>query len=329
MKFSRLIQAGAVALAVAGCAGVDAPKYPMQTVRVVIPYPVGNSADVVGRIVVDKLTQSWGQPVAIENRAGPTTVPGTDLVAKAPGDGYTLLVHSVSFAVDASLYTNLPYDPAKDFVPIAAFARQPFALVASPGLGVKSVGELVARARTTKLKFGSLGPTTQIYFVGEQFRRKSGFEATHVAFKSLVEGNAAVAKGEVDFWFPPVAGAVPGVRDGKLVALAITGATRSASLPNVPTLAEAGMPGQESAAWWGLWAPAGTPPGIVRRIARDVEAALQSPEVREKLARVGAEPMDIAGESFSRFVNAETEASRTLTRQLGIPPQIYEASLPK
>ena len=329
MDFSKLIQAGAVALAVAGCASLETPKYPTQPVRFVIPYPVGNSADVVSRIVIDKLAPAWDQPVAIENRAGPTTIPGTESVARAAGDGHTLLAHSVSFAVDASLFSGLPYDPARDFVPVAGFARQPFALVVAPGLGVKSVADLVARAKATKLKFGSLGPTTQIYFVGEQFRRKAGVEATHVAFKSLVEANAAVARGEVDFWFPPVAGAVGGVRDGKLVALAVTAAARSASLPNVPTLAEAGMPGQESAAWFGLWAPAATPRGIVRRIAADVQTALQSADVREKLARLGAEPMNLSGDDFGHFVAAEIDAARALTRQLGIAPQAYKPPPPK
>jgi len=324
MKLSNLVSACIVALSATGCASLQEDvKFPTRAVTVIVPYPQGNTADVVARTVAEKLAQLWGQAVTVENRPGPVTVPGVDAVAKAVPDGHTLLAHSISFAVDAGLYSNLPYSPEKDFTAVAPFARQPFALVASPSLGVKSVAELVARSRSGPLKFASLGTTTQIYFIGEQFKKQAGFSATNASYKSLAEGNAAVAKGEAAFWFPPVAGAVAGIRDGKLIPLAVTGDKRMAMLPQVPTMAEAGVSGMESAAWFGMWAPSGVPAGVVARIAKDVERAVASPEVMDKLAKLGAEPMRMTPSQFAAFVRAETDASRRFVTELGIRPQPY------
>jgi tripartite-type tricarboxylate transporter receptor subunit TctC len=304
----------------------EAPQYPTKPVQVIVPYPTGNAADVVARIVAEKLSQIWGQPVVVENRPGRVTIPGVDSVAKSKPDGYTLLAHSISFSTDAGLITNLPYDPDKDFVAIAPFAKQPFALVAAPSLGAKSVADLVAmaKAKPGQLKFGSLGPTTQIYFVTEQFKKQTGISAANVTYKGLVDANAATAKGEVEFWFPPVAGAMGGVREGKLVVLAVTGEKRSPMLPQVPTMTEAGVPNMVSAAWFGMWAPAGVPPAIVNRIAQDVARALESPDVQEKLAKLGAEPMRMTPAQFAAFVRSEAEASKRLVQGLGIKPQPYE-----
>jgi tripartite-type tricarboxylate transporter receptor subunit TctC len=326
MKLRIALSACAFALATVGCATFqETPKFPTQPVKVVIPYPAGNAADVVGRIVAEKLSQLWGQPVQVENRPGQTTVPGVDAVAKSKADGYTLLAHSVSYAVDAGLYTNLPYDPEKDFVAVAPFAQQPFALVASPSLGAKNVADLVTKASSGQLKFASLGPTTQIYFVAEQFKKQVAVNAAHVPYKSLLEANQAVAKGEAAFWFPPVAGALPAIRDGKLTALAVTASKRSPMLPQVPTMAEAGVKNMESAAWFGLWAPAGVPSALVNKIAKDVEQALGAPEVRERLAKMGAEPMAMSPRQFGRFVRDETESSKRFLQELGIKPQAYKA----
>lgn len=325
MKLPNVVFSACVAaIAVAGCAGTqETVKYPAQPVTVVIPYPAGNAADVVGRIVVEKLGQLWGQPVTVENRGGPTTVPGVDLVAKAKADGHTLLIHSISYAVDAGLYTNLPYDPEKSFAPVAPIAKQPFVLVTSPTLGVSSVAELVGKAKSGSMKYASLGSTTQVYFVAEQFRRQAKFDAANVSVKSLVEANAMLAKGDAAFWFPPVAGAMGGIKDGKLTPLAVTADRRVAMLPQVPTMAEAGVPNMESYAWFGVWAPAGTSAAIVDRISQDIETALASPDVREKLAKLGAEPMKMTPKQFGRFVRGEIESSKRFTAELGIKPQAY------
>jgi tripartite-type tricarboxylate transporter receptor subunit TctC len=325
MKFPQIVlSACAVALAVAGCAGTqEEVRYPARPVTVVIPYPAGNAADVVGRIVADKLGQLWGQPVTVENRGGPTSVPGVDSVAKAKADGHTLLIHSVSYAVDAGLYTGLPYDPETSFVAVAPIARQPFVLVTSPALGVGSVRELVGKAKAGSMKYASLGTTTQVYFVAEQFRRQAKFDATNVSVKSLVEANGMLAKGDAAFWFPPVAGAMGGIKDGKLIPLAVTSDRRVAMLPQVPTMAEAGVPNMESFAWFGVWAPAGTSAAVVDHLAQDIERALAAPDVREKLAKLGAEPMSMKPGKFGRFVRSEIESSQRFTAELGIKPQAY------
>lgn len=323
MKIAKLMGVCAFALGVAGCASMqEASQYPTQPVKVVVPYPKGNVADTFGRIVAEKLSQLWGQPVTVENQPG---IPGVEAVAKSKPDGYTLLTHSISYAVDAGLYTNLPYDPDNGFSAVAPFAKQPFALVAAPSLGAKNVADLVAmsKAKPEQMKFGSLGTTTQIYFVAEQFKKRAGVDAANASYKGLLEANAATANGEVAFWFPPVAGAMAGIREGKLVALAVTGEKRSAMLPEVPTMAEAGVQNMESAAWFGFWAPAGVPASVVDKIANDIKRAMESPDVREKFAKAGAEPMNMTPTQFARFVRDETAASKRFITELGIKPKPY------
>lgn len=322
MKSQLVTVIAMAALGVAGCASLQEPQYPVQPVRVVIPYPQGNVGDTFGRIMAEKLSQMWGQPVTVENRPG---IPGVLAAAQAKADGHTLLNHSISYAVDAGLYTNLPYDPEKDLRAIAPYARQPFALVAAPALGVKTVGELVALAKKKpgQLKFGSLGTRTQIYFVAEQFKKQAGIDAMNVSFKSLPEANAAVAKGEVDFWFPPVAGAVAGVKEGKLVALAITSGKRAEILSQVPTMAEAGVANMDNAAWFGFWAPAGVSPAIAKKLAGDIARAAEAPEVKEKLTKAGAQLMRMTPDEFAAFVREETVASQRQVKELGIQPTPY------
>ena len=323
MRIATLVSACAIAAGLGGCATVQETPYPVQPVKVIVPYPVGNAGDLMGRVLAEKLGQIWGQPVTVENRPGATTVPGTDAAAKSKADGYTLLVHSISFTNDGALYTGLPYDPEKDFIPVAGFAKQPFALVTGPQSGVRTVADLVAKAKASPMKYGSLGARTQIAFVAEQFKKQAGFPATNVTYKSLMEANGAIVKGEVGFWFPPVAGVAGPIREGKLVPLAVTAGKRSPLLPQVPTMAEAGVANTESYAWFGLWAPAGVPKDLAGRLSGDVAKVLQSPDVLEKLAKMGAEPMPMAAAEFGRFVKAEMEASRRFTGELGIKPEAY------
>ncbi len=324
MKSRSMLFLGVATLSMLGCAGMqEAPKYPTQPVTVVIPYPPGNAADLVGRAMAEKLAQAWAQPVNVVNRPGPTTVPGADSVAKAKADGYTLLVHSISFATDAGLFTQLPYDAQKDFVAVSGVAKQPFVLVTTPTLGVTKVGELLAKAKAAPLKYASLGPTTQITFVTEQFKKLTGMAATNAPYRSAADANGAVAKGEAAFWFAPVATAVPLIRDAKVTALAVTGDARSAALPQVPTMAEAGVPNLVNHAWFGVWAPAGVPKGVVEKIAADVDRALQAPDLLDKLGKLGAAPMRLAPAPFAAFVRNETDASRRLVGDLGIKPQVY------
>ncbi len=316
----------AVALGLAGCASVQqAPPYPTKAVRVVIPYPAGNTVDVFGRVVTDKLAQMWGQPVIVENRPGLASV---DAVAKSAPDAYTLLVHGMSFALDAAVYENLPYSAEKDFTAVAPFAAQPFALVAAPSLGVRTLAELVAlaKAQPGRFSYASYGPTNQLYFLAEQLKKQTGIDAGNVTVPGLVEGNAAVAQGRVAFWLPPIAGAMAGIRDGKLIALGVTGDVRSPMLPQVPTLDEAGVGNMRNAsAWFGMWAPAGVPRALIEKIAADVARALESPEVREKLVKAGAMPLSMSPAEYARFVRSEIDVSRQFVKDLGVKPQRVKA----
>lgn len=327
MKISKIVLACVLVLGLAvGAAAQQSSNYPAQPVKVIVPYPAGNTADLVGRVVAEKLSQIWGQPVNVENRPGPGTVPGVNEVAKSKPDGYTLLSFGIPYVFNPLVLTNLPYDTEKDLVAVAPYVKQPFALAASPALGVKSVADLVAMAKAKPgLKFGSLGTTTPVYFVAEQFKKQTQIDVAHVGYKSLIDANEATAKGEVAFWFPPVTGALTGAKEGKVTPLAVTSEKRSAMLPQVPTMAEAGVKNMEKAAWFGMWAPAGTPAGIVEKIAKDVNSALDSPEVREKLSKMGAEPMSMTPSQFAAFVRGETEANRLFLNELGVKPQPYVA----
>jgi tripartite-type tricarboxylate transporter receptor subunit TctC len=325
MRILRIAAAFAVVLSLAGWAAAQQSlNYPTQPVKVIVPYPAGNTTDLVGRVVAEKLSQIWGQPVNVENRPGPGTVPGVNEVAKSKPDGYTLLSFGIAYVFESLVSTNLPYDPEKDLVAVAPYVKQPFALTASPSLGVKSVADLVAVAKAKPgLKFGSLGTTTPVYFVAEQFKKQTQIDVANVSYKSLIDANEATARGEVAFWFPPVTGALVGAKEGKVTPLAVTSEKRSAMLPQVPTMAEAGVKNMEKAAWFGMWAPAGTPAGIVEKIAKDVTTAIESPEVREKLSKMGAEPMSMTSSQFAAFVRGETEASRLFLSELGVKPQPY------
>ena len=323
MNYPRIVSSIALALGLVSCASVqDAPTFPTQPVKLIVPYPQGNVADVFHRIMADKLAQMWGQPVTVENQPG---MPGVVAAARANADGHTLLAHSISYAVDPGFYTNSTYDPDKVFTALAPVARQPFALVVSPSLGVKSVAELVSLAKNKpgQLKFGSLGVRSQIYLVAEQFKKQTGIDVANVSFKSLAEANAAVAKNEVAFWFPPVAGAVPGVKEGKLVVLAVTADKRAPMLPQAPTMAEAGIGNMEIAAWFGLWSPAGVAGGVANKIASDVAKAVEAPDVREKFAKAGAEVLQMSPRQFASFVREEIAVSRRQVKELGIQPTPY------
>ncbi len=303
--------------------GASAQDYPAKQVNVIVPYTPGSATDVIGRLVCEKLSSLWGQPVVVENRAGAGGTVGAGEVAKAPADGYTLLVSSASLAASPALYQKLPYDPDKAFADIAPLARQPYALVVGPAAGAKSLAELIAalKAKPGRLKFGSAGVGSGAHLVAEKFKMAAGIDVAHAPYKGGPEANADTAAGVVVFWFPPVAMALKDVKEGKLLALGVTSAQRSNVLPQVPTMAEAGVAGVEDVNWWGLWAPAGTPAGVKEKLAKDAATALAAPEVREKLAKMGAEPMHMSADEFSRFVRAERESATRVVKAAGIKPQ--------
>jgi tripartite-type tricarboxylate transporter receptor subunit TctC len=299
-----------------------AQEYPTKPVRVIVPYTAGSPTDVFGRIVCEKLSELWGQPVVVENRPGAGGTVGASAVVKSAPDGYTLLVHSSSYSVNPALYANLPYDPQKDFVDIAPLARQPNVLVVGLSAGVKSVSELVAaaKAKPGQLKFGSAGIGSAVHLVAEKFRIATGIDVVHVPYAGTLEANVDTMAGRITYCFPPVATALKEVREGKLLALGVTSARRSGWLPEVPTMAEAGVP-LEYAVWWGIWVRAGTPDSVVDKLGKDVARALAAPDLREKFTKLGAEPMSMTPAEFARFVRSEIESAAGVVKAAGIKPQ--------
>ena len=265
---------------------VSAQGWPTKPLRAIVPVGAGSSTDIVHRIVLEQLSEQLGQPIVVENRVGAGGTIGTGVVAKAPADGYTLLAHGSAHTITPALYKNLSYDPVRDFAAVVPLGISPIVLVVSPARGMKTAGDLVAaaRARPNALNFSSVGIGTATHLSAERFLASAGVQAVHVPFKGGAEAMTEVMAGRVDFFFGPIALVLPHIRDGKLVALAVNSAKRSAILPELPTLAEAGIKDAEYPIWFGLFAPAGTSREIVERLNRETLKALQMPKVRERLA---------------------------------------------
>jgi tripartite-type tricarboxylate transporter receptor subunit TctC len=292
-------------------------------VRVVVGIPPGSATDVMARTVVEKLSQQWGQPVLVENRPGAGGSIAAAMVAKASPDGYTLLWHGIAFATNAALYATLPYDPLRDFIAVTPTVTQPFVLVVSPASGLRTTADLVAaaKAKPGQLTFGSAGNGTGTHFVAEKFRLAVGIDATHVPYKGGAEANADVIAGRVTFWFAPITIALPHVRAGRFVALGVSSVRRAAELPDVPTIAETGLPGFDYTFWNGIWAPAGTPAHVVEKISKEMARSLGAPDLRERLTNLGAEPMSMTPGQFDKFVRSEMDDAARIVKAARISAQ--------
>jgi len=297
--------------------------YPSKPVHLVVPFTAGSATDILARTFGQKLFELWGQPVIIYNRPGAGGTIGAAFVAKSPADGYTLLVHSAAHAYNPSIYTNLPFDTAKDFVEVVPLAGQPNVLVVAPSAGVKSVAELIALAKQKpgQLNFGSAGTGSGTHINAEKFKLAAGIDVVHIPYKGTPEALTDTMAGRVTFFFSPISAALPNVRDGKLLALGVSTSRRSSALPNVPTIAESGLPGFDYNLWVGLFAPAGTPPDIVDKINKDIVRSLQSPEIKERLSTLGAEAMPMAPAEFKSFVHGEIDDSGKVIKAAGIKAQ--------
>jgi tripartite-type tricarboxylate transporter receptor subunit TctC len=297
--------------------------YPNKPVRIVVPFTPGSATDTLARTYGQKLSEMWNQPVVVENKPGAGGTIGAAFVAKSTPDGYTLLVHSAAQAYNPSIYASLTYDTVKDFVDIAALGGQPNVLVVAPSLGVKSVAELIALAKKKpgELNYASAGSGSGTHINGEKFKLAAGIDVLHVPYKGTPEALTDTIAGRVTYYFAPISAALPFVREGKLVALAVSTAKRASALPNVPTVAESGLPGFDYSLWVGIFAPAGTPPDIVDKIARDVRLAAQAADVKERFATLGAEPMPMTPAEFKQFVDGEITESAKVIKAAGIKPQ--------
>ena len=295
----------AAALMLAAPAMVSAQAFPSKPVKIVVPQTPGGASDALARIVGQKLSERWGQPVVIENKAGSGGNLGTDFVAKAPADGYTLLKSSVGTqAINGSLYRGLPYDPYKDFATVATVATVPFALVVNQNFPPRSVGELVAyaKAHPGQVNFGSAGNGSLNQLLGEMVNMSQGIKLVHVPYKGAAGALTDTIAGQIQMTFSSLPSVAGHIRGDKLRALAVTGAKRSAAFPNVPTLGESGLAGFELSPWFGLLAPAGTPEAVVRKINADVAEALHDKDLLEKFAAAGADPYATAPDQFARIL---------------------------
>jgi tripartite-type tricarboxylate transporter receptor subunit TctC len=284
-----------------------AQDYPTRPVRMVVPFSPGGSTDTLARIVGQKLTERSGQPVIIENRAGAGGHIGAEQVAKSAPDGYTLLLGGVPHAISASLYSKLPYDMARDLTAIAEVAAFPSAIVLHPSLPANSVKELIAlaRARPGRLSFGSAGIGSPNHLSLELFQAMAGVSMVHVPYKGSGQLVGDLLAGQVQLASMGLPVAVAHVQSGKLRAIAVTGAARSPLLPEVPTVSEAGLPGFEVTSWYGVFGPAGLPADIVAKLNSEIGSAVTAPDVKERLAALGAEPSVKAPDQFGRYVREE------------------------
>jgi tripartite-type tricarboxylate transporter receptor subunit TctC len=297
---------GAAALCVAGAAA--AQTWPSKPVRMIVPFPPGGAVDILGRAVAQKLGDSLGQGIVIDNRAGAGGAVGSEAAAKSPPDGYTLLMGSTStISIIPALVSKPTYDPSRDFVPVSQVAFVPHIVVASTSLAASNLREFIAYAKANpgRLNYASAGNGTPHHIAGEMFKQLAGVDLVHVPYKGTAPAVNDLLAGQVSFMSVEILAALPHVRAGKLRALGVASGTRAEVAPEVPTVAEAGLPGFEVTAWYGVLAPAGTPAPILQRVASEIAKAVAQPDFRERLAGMGGSPVGSGPEEFARFLRTE------------------------
>lgn len=310
---------GLLALASGWCAPAAADDYPSRPIRLIIPFPPGGSNDVVGRIIANQIGQKLGQTVFVDNRAGAGGVVGTDVAAKSAADGYTLLVISIAHAVDPFIYKE-PYDPIKDFVPVAILATGTNVMTVNPSVPVHSVKELIdlAKAKPGFLNYASAGIGSFQNLSGELFKVMAGVDIVHVPYKGGGPSMLAVIAGEAQLMFSSIVQTVSNIEGGRLRALATGGAQRSPIMPELPTIAEAGVPGYVASDWWGIVAPAGTPQAIVDKLHGTIEEVLNSEDTKKNLDLQGASPLHMSTAEFGAFIKSEMTKWGPVVTKAGI-----------
>lgn len=315
-----LVVGGIVALASAGTAVAQAP-YPTRPVRIIVPFSAGGTTDIFARLVGERLTQQLGQPFVVENRGGAGGNVGTDAVAKATPDGYTLVMGTVgTHAINASLYARMPYDPLTDFAPVAYVAGVPNLMVVSPKtVKATSVAEFIAEAKASskKLNMASSGNGTSIHLAGEMFKQATGVEMPHVPYRGSGPAINDLMGGQVDVMFDNLPSCIEQARAGNLRALAVTSSTRSPALPDIPTLAESGLPGFDATSWFALYAPKNTPAAIVARLNEEVNKALSGPELKARFATLGGEIRLMKPDELMAYTRSEHARWATVVKASG------------
>ena len=310
----------AAALALLAFDAAAQTAYPSKPIRILVPFPPGGSTDFLARGIGQKITEAWGQQVVLDNRAGAAGILATDIVAKAAPDGYTLLMNAISHAANASLYSKLPYDTLRDFAPIVLFADVPIVLVVRPQLSAASAAELItlARAKPGQLNFAAGGVGASSHLAGELFRSMAKIKWQTVQYKGGGPALIDLLGGQVDLMFSPIASSIQYVKAGRLKALGVTSSKRVPLMPDLPTIAESGLPGYASSAWYGVVAPARVSPDIIQKLNRELNALLKSPEFREGMVARGAIPMGGSSAEFAAFIRQEVDKYAALVKESGI-----------
>jgi len=302
----------------------DAAAYPARPIRLVVPFPAGASPnDIIGRLIGRQLSESLGQQVIVDNRAGAGGNIGADIVAKAAPDGYTVLIHSTTLTISPNVYRQVPFEITRDFQPITMIAQAPMMLMVHPSIPVNSVKDFIAfaRAKPEHLKFGSGGNGTAPHFSGEMLKAMAGIPMSHVPYKGGAPAMSALLGGEVNVYLDTPTATLPFVQQGKLKALAVTTKQRAAFLPDLPTLDEAGVPGYEMRVWYGFFAPAKTPAPIVVKFYKEVAKAVDDPDVKSRLAALGTQRVMSPPEEFEKAFRAEAQKFAKLAKDVGLRPE--------
>ncbi len=312
----------AVLALLAGASAAFADNWPAKPIRAIIPFGAGSAVDVVPRLVFEQLSQQLGQTIVVENRGGAGGTIGTSAVAKAEPDGYTMLVHSSAHTITPALYPALSYDVIKDFVTVGAIGSVPNVMIIAPSRGFKTVKEYVshAKANPTASNFASLGVGSAVHLSAERFRVSAGFDSTHIPFKGGAEALTEIIAGRVDYYFCPIATALPHIKGGRLMGLAVSSPQRASALPNLPTTLESGFPDSDYTFWMGIFMPAKTPPEIVAKLGAELRKALDAPAVKEKLVTLGVEAMPLTAAQFDAQVKQEVMTYGAFAKSAGLKP---------
>jgi len=312
----------AALIAVAQLAGAQSSNWPDRTILAVVPFAAGAANDIVGRIVLEQVSRQLSQPIVVENRPGAGGTLGVNAVAKAPPNGYTVLVHSSSFSAAYSLHKSLPYDTLSDFAAVIPLGNTPTVLVTAPSKGFKTAADLIAaaKAKPGAMNFASAGIGSASHLSAERFRLSAGIEAQHVPFRGPNEAFTEVMAGRIDFYFLPLAPALPLVQQGQLTALAVSSAKRATALPEVPTTTELGLKDSTFIFWTGLFLPGKTPRDIVGRLHEESRKAMLVPAVQERIAKTGNEPMPMTVDEFEAYFKEDVLSTARLMQRIGIKP---------
>jgi tripartite-type tricarboxylate transporter receptor subunit TctC len=312
----------AILVVVGTCGQAAAQNWPSRPIRAVIPFGPGSAVDVVPRMVFEQLSAQLGQSIVVENRGGAGGTIGSAAVAKAEPDGYTILVHSSAHTITPSIYPRLSYDVTRDFVTVGAIGSVPNVMIIAPSKGFKTVQSYVAwaKANPNAANFATVGVGSAVHLSAERFRLSAGYDAVHIPYKGGAAALTEIIAGRVDYYFCPIATALPHIREGRLLGLAVSSPKRASALPDIPTTLEAGYPDSDYTFWMGVFAPAKTPPEIVAKLNQDLQKALLAPAVKQKLAAMGVEPIPLSAAEFDTQVKNEIGLYAKFAKAAGLKP---------